>query len=95
MHMHGESYTAQQIRRKRERGQRMARARWAGVRARQQAEQEAIKRDLLRAAQLLAPVRTIVQRVVVIGRDQQAREIVRWTTTTGRQWAKLKRSVGL
>ena len=95
MHMHRESYISQQIRQKKERGQQMARARWAGVRARQQAEMQAIQRDPLRAAQLLAPVRTIVQRVVVIGRDQEAREIVRWTTTTARQWAKLKRSVGL
>ena len=93
--MHNESYTAQQIRRKRERGQRMAKARWAGVRARQRAEEEAIQRDPLRAAQMLAPQCCIVQRVVVIGADQLAREIVRWSTTTARQWAKLKRSVGL
>lgn len=95
MHMHGESYSMQKIRQKRERGQRMARARWAGVRARQQAEQEAIERDPLRAAQALAVVRTIRQRVIVIGADQMARELVRWSTTTARQWARMKRAAGL
>jgi len=95
MHMHGESYSMQKIRQKRERGQRMARARWAGVRARQQVEEETIQRDPLQAAQLFGPSRTIVQRVVVIGRDQEARELVRWSTTTARQWARMKRAAGL
>lgn len=95
MHMHGESYSMQQIRRKRERGQRMARARWKGVKARRDAVQAAIQQDPLRAALMMAPVRKIRQRVIVIGSDQVARELVRWTDTTGRQWAAMKRAAGL
>jgi hypothetical protein len=95
MHMHGETYAMQQIQRKRARGKRMADSRWAAVRRRQQAVEEMIMRDPLRAAQALAVVRTIRQRVIVIGADQVARELVRWSTTTARQWARMKRAAGL
>jgi hypothetical protein len=95
MHMHGETYAMQQIQRKSARGKRMAKSRWAGVKKRQRAEEALIMSDPLRAAMAFATVRTIRQRVIVIGADQVARELVRWSTTTARQWARMKRAAGL
>ena len=87
--MHGESYTMQQIRRKRERGQRMANARW---------KQDRERRDeLVRLNEidpLLAPGR-IVQRVIVITGEREVMEIVRRNTTSAREWARLKKKAGL
>jgi len=89
MHMHGEPYLMQQIRRKRERGQRMARARW---------EKEDRARAALAAADPLTLVRhgrVLIQRVVVIHRDQTVQELCRWSDTSAREWARMKREARL
>lgn len=89
MHMHSESYTSQQIRRKRERGQRMARARWAKDRQ---------QRDALAAMAQVNPLAVpdrIVQRVIVINDGVTAHEIIRWASTSQREWSRLKKSVNL
>ena len=89
MHMHTEAYLNQHIAAKRERGRRMAQARW--------------KRDRERRARLVAqseldplsvPGR-ILQRVIVITDGVTATEIIRRTNTSAREWARLKRSVNL
>lgn len=87
--MHGETYISQQITRKRERGRRMAAARWKRDRERHQhlAETEPL-------AQCMAG-RVLLQRVIVIQRDQTAIELCRWSDTSQREWARLKRSAGL
>lgn len=89
MHMPADSWTNQQITRKRERGRRMANARWQADRAR---------RDALARAETLDPLRVpgrIIQRVVVITNEATAMEIIRRNTTTQRAWAALKRKAGL
>jgi len=89
MHMHSETYTLQQIRRKRERGQRMANARWA---------QERQRRDALAARAAVDPLSVpdrILQRVIVINDGVTAHEIIRWASTSQREWLRLKQSVNL
>lgn len=89
MHMHSESYSSQQIRRKRERGQKMANARWQRVRQQQ--------RELARAEQI-DPLRVpgrIIQRIVVITGERDAVEIIRRNTTSAREWARMKRAAGV
>ena len=88
MLMHDESYIMQQIAKARARGQKMAKARWAKDRAR---------RDALAAMAEVDPLRVpgrILMRVVVLG-GNQSREIIRRDGTSAREWARLKRSVGL
>lgn len=87
--MHGETYLMQQIRQMRERGRRMARARWKADRERRRA---LAALEPLRACQM---GRRLIQRVVVITADQQAVEICRWSDTSCREWARLKREAGL
>ena len=79
----------QQIRRKRERGRRMANARWKQERERQRALSEA---EPLTQVQL---GRVLIQRVIVIQRDQTAVELCRWSDTSQRQWAQMKRAANL
>lgn len=89
MLMHTESWTMQQIRRARERGQRMANARWKLDRER---------RDQLAAKSEIDPLRVpgrIIQRVVVITGEKTVTEIIRRDTTTQREWARLKRKASL
>jgi hypothetical protein len=89
MHMHGDSYSNQQILRKRERGRRMANARWAADRRR---------RDELARTEPLVQVqsgRRLIMRIVVITADQRAVELCRWSDTSARAWASLKRSAGI
>ena len=86
MHMHGESYSLREIRRKRERAQRMANARWRADRERRTALATAELRDPLRV-----PVGRILQRIVVIDRESRVTEIVRRDTTSAREWARLKK----
>ena len=86
--MHSESYVTQKIRRKREKAQRMAAARWKLDRER---------RDAL-AAQSEYPLSLpgrIIQRVIVITNGVDATEIIRRDNTSQREWARLKRIVGL
>lgn len=87
--MHADPYLNQQIQRKRERGRRMAAARWKLDRERRSALVAQDERD-----PLSVPGR-ILQRVIVITDGVTAREIIRRNTTSARAWAKLKRSVGL
>lgn len=89
MHMHADSWTNQQIARKRERGRRMAKARWAADRERRKALAEAEARDPLRV-----PGR-IIQRVIVISADQTAVEIIRREATSRREWNRMKQQAGL
>ena len=72
-----------------ERGRRMAAARWKRDRERRQhlAETEPL-------AQCMAG-RVLLQRVIVIQRDQTAVELCRWSDTSQREWARLKRSADL
>ena len=89
MHMHNETYTSKQIRRKRERGQRMAHARWTKDRQRRDAFAA-----LAEADPLAVPDR-ILQRVIVINDGVTAHEIIRWASTSQREWSRLKKSVNL
>lgn len=89
MHMHGETYSMRQIRLKRERGRRMAQARWKADRERRET---LAAMEPLRACEM---GRKLMQRVVVIGADQRAVEICRWSDTSAREWAALKRRAGL
>ena len=87
--MHEESWTMQQIRRARERGRRMANARW---------QQDRDRRDKLADAAEIDPLRVpgrILQRVVVISGESAVVEIIRRDTTSQREWARMKRRAGL
>ena len=90
MHMHSESYTMQQIRSKRERGQRMAHARWAKDRARRAALAVQSERD-----PLAVPGRILLRVIVILPDGCTAVEIIRRATTSAREWARMKREVGL
>lgn len=89
MHMHSETYITQQIRHKRERGQRMAKARWA---------QERQRREEWTALAAVDPLRVpdrIIQRIIVINDGVTATEIIRFASTSQREWSRLKKSVNL
>lgn len=67
----------------------MARARWDKDRA---------ERRRLAAMEPIAQIargRVLIQRVIVIQRDQSAVELCRWSDTSAREWARMKRSAGL
>lgn len=39
--------------------------------------------------------RVLLKRVIVIDRGQEAKELCKWSDTSQREWARMKRSVGL
>jgi hypothetical protein len=90
MHMHSESFTQRQIRHKRERGRRMAQARWARDRARREALAAAEARDPLRV-----PGGRIVRRIVVILYESEVSEIVIREGDSGREINRKLRQAGL
>lgn len=71
------------------RGRKMAEARWKRDRERRAAWAAAAEKDPLRVPG------KILQRIVVITGESRVAEIIRRDTTSGREWARLKKKVGL
>jgi hypothetical protein len=87
--MHSNSLSLRSIREASARGKKMAEARWKKDRARRAAWAAAAEKDPLRV-----PGR-ILQRVVVIAAESRVVEIIRRDNTSAREWARLKKKVGL
>jgi len=90
MHMHTETWTQRQIRLRRERGRRMAEARWTAERARRDARAAAEARDPLRC-----PGPRIVRRIVVILEEREVTEVVIREGDSGREINRKLRAVRL
>jgi hypothetical protein len=90
MHMHGESFTQRQIRLKREKGRRMANARWKADRERREALAAAEGRDPLRC-----PGGRIMRRIVVVVEEKEVFEVVIRAGDSGREINRKLRSAGL
>ena len=90
MHMHGESFSHRQIRLRRERGRRMARARWDAEHRRRVALAAAEARDPLRV-----PGGRIVRRIVVILHEREVTEVVIREGDSAREINRRLRQVGL
>ena len=89
MPMHSHSFNLRRFQEASARGKKMAEARW---------KQERERRRQLEAVAEIDPLRVpgrILQRVVVINRESQVTEIIRRDTTSQRDWAAMKRRVGL
>jgi len=90
MHMHSESFTHRQIRHRRERGQRMAQARWKAEHQRRSALAEAEARDPLRT-----PGGRIVRRIIVILEERDVTEIVIREGDSAREIGRKLKRAGL
>lgn len=89
MLMHSNSFSVRAIREASARGRKMAEARWKRDRERRAAWAAAAEKDPLRVPG------KILQRIVVITGESRVAEIIRRDTTSGREWARLKKKVGL